>query len=101
MPAKPPRRRGRPSSLTPERADTLVGLFAAGATVTDAAATVGVTRRTVELWRARAYSTRPEDRLYVDLEKRLQQALVERAARPWEAVLAGVTALDELDLDAD
>jgi hypothetical protein len=72
MTAKKPR--GRPSKLTPELADRLAGLPAGGATVTAAAAAVGVDRRTVQHPRARAYSREPRDRPHVALERRLQAA---------------------------
>jgi Helix-turn-helix domain len=85
-----PRRPGRPSSLTPEIADRLVQLLASGVTLTDAAASIGVTRRSVQNWRHRAYSSRLQDRPYVELEKRLQRMELERAARPWEAILGGL-----------
>jgi hypothetical protein len=44
-------------------------LIIAGHSITAAAAEVGVDRRTVERWRARAYSTRPEDQACVEFER--------------------------------
>lgn len=79
------RPRGRPSKLTPERADRLIALLAQGTSIKDAAAAIGVTRRCVHYWRLRAYSARPVDQPFVELEKRLQAALLKRAAKgnPW------------------
>ena len=59
-----------PTKLTPEVVDRLVGLLAGGASSATAAQAVGVSRRTVETWRARAWSQRPQDRLFVELEQR-------------------------------
>jgi len=66
---------GRPSRLTPEVADALVELLGRGTTVTEAAAQLGIARRSIQGWRARAWSRRPEDRPYVELEQRIQRAL--------------------------
>ena len=73
--------RGRPSKLTPELADRLVALLAGGATIASAAAAVGVDRRTIQQWRARAYSRDPRNRPQVELERRLQAARLDAAAR--------------------
>jgi hypothetical protein len=72
---EPRRLPGRPSALTRERADRLVALLSAGETVTSAAATLGVSRRTVERWRARAWSREPRDAPFVVLERRLRDVL--------------------------
>jgi hypothetical protein len=68
-------RKGRPTKLTPERAARLIALLCAGATVTDAAAATGVDRRTIQLWRARAYSRDPGDERCVAFERDLRDAL--------------------------
>jgi hypothetical protein len=86
--------RGRPSKLTPELADRLVALLAGGATITSAAATIGVDRRTIQQWRARAYSRDPRNRPHVELEQRVQAARVEAAAAP-AAALAPVEDWEE------
>jgi hypothetical protein len=61
-------------------ADRLVELFEQGATLTAAAAEIGVTRRTVQAWRARAWSREPRDLAYVELERRLLAARSARVA---------------------
>ena len=67
---------GRPSKLTDERADRLVALMADGSSITAAATAIGVSRRTLQNWRARALSRSPADQVFVTLERRL------RATRP-------------------
>jgi hypothetical protein len=49
-----PRPPGRPSALTHDVAWRLIGLIVAGRTITDAAAEVGVSPRSVRRWRRRA-----------------------------------------------
>ena len=63
-----------------------------------AATTLGITARTIQLWRGRAYSTRAQDRPHVELERRLQRALGRREARltPWEASALALAA-DDVD----
>ena len=73
--------RGRPSKLTPDLVDRLVALVADGASVSAAAADVGVTLRTVQAWRARAFSRDPRDAAHVAFERRLQAARVDAARR--------------------
>jgi hypothetical protein len=68
-----PRRPGRPSKLTPDVSSELLALIVAGVPIGHAAAEVGIDRRSVARWRARAYSTRPEDRPYVKLEQAIQR----------------------------
>jgi hypothetical protein len=68
-----PRRPGRPSKLTPDVSSELLALVVAGVPVMHAAAKVGIDRRTVARWRRRAYSSRPEDRPYVMLERAIQR----------------------------
>lgn len=90
---------GRPSKLTPERAERLVELLAAGATTAQAAEALGVSRRTIQVWRARAWSRESRDAPYVALERRLRaRSLHERrtprveAAEPepedWQSIAA-------------
>jgi hypothetical protein len=73
---------GRPTKLTPALADRLVELFGTGATTKTVAAEVGVHPRSVQGWRRRAWSARPEDRPYVELEQRIQRALPPVEAEP-------------------
>jgi transposase-like protein len=91
---------GRPSLLTADFADRLVAELAGGATLGGAAAVVGVNPRTLRAWRQRAWSRRPDDLPYVQLERRVQQAL-RRArgttsephhAEPWQAAPARLAA---------
>jgi hypothetical protein len=67
---------GRPTKCTPATASQLVALIARGDTVSAAADSVGITRRSVAAWRARAYSSRPEDAPYVEFEQSLTRALL-------------------------
>ena len=97
---------GRPSKLTPDVANTIVAMIAAGNTVASAAAAADVTPRAIQHWRARAYSRRPEDRAYVELEQFLQRAKL--AAAEYEPQLRrepdpDKPTLEELlrDLDVD
>ena len=71
----------------------LVTTIAAGMSITDTARALGVDRRTIAYWRWRAYSRDPRDRPYVELERRLQETLIERAARPWEQLARGIDPL--------
>ena len=66
---------GRPTLLDEELADRLVALLESGATITDAAFALGVSRRTIERWRARAWSREPRDAPFVELERRVRDAL--------------------------
>jgi Homeodomain-like domain len=61
-------KRGRPSKLTPRLAAEIVAKLTAGASVTTAAAEVGISRRTFQMWRRRAYSRDPRDLAYVAVE---------------------------------
>jgi hypothetical protein len=60
--------RGRPPKFT-EVAWPLIAQLVAGKSVTAAAAEVSVSRRSVQAWRKRAYSARPEDQPYVEFER--------------------------------
>ena len=85
------RGRGRPTLLTPAVADELVAVLAAGGSIHDAAASTGVSARTIFEWRRRAWSRDPLDARCVALERRLRDALaVARTA---------TRSQDELDLD--
>jgi hypothetical protein len=94
-----PRRPGRPTKLTDDVAWRLIGLIASGVPITHAAAEVGVDRRSVERWRARAYSTRAEDRACVEFEQALTRALLAatEGGRPSARVIAGSSSLLSLD----
>jgi transposase-like protein len=72
-------RGGRPTKLTPELSDQLLAQLAAGAGLAEAATASGISARTLRSWRQRAWSPRPEDRPYVELEQRLRDV---RAATP-------------------
>jgi transposase-like protein len=73
------RPRGRPTKLTPELRDQLLAQLAAGAGLAEAATASGISARTLRSWRQRAWSPRPEDRPYVELERQLRDA---RASDP-------------------
>jgi hypothetical protein len=79
--AKKPSRRppGRPTKLTSANAARLVAELAAGGSVTATADALGVSRRTVQLWRRRACSSRPEGRPLSSLSRWLQCALLAAA----------------------
>jgi transposase-like protein len=81
MQAAENRGRGRPPKLTPELRDQLLANLAAGAGLAEAASASGISERTLHSWRQRAWSTRPEDRPYVELEQRLRDARA-TAVRP-------------------
>jgi hypothetical protein len=70
---------GRPPKFTPDVAWRVIALLSAGATVKATAADVDVTPRAIQSWRARAYSSRPEDRLYVEFEQALTRGLIASA----------------------
>jgi Homeodomain-like domain len=108
---------GRPTKLTGDVADRLVDVLAAGATLHDAAAIVGISPRTLRAWRRRAWSRAPEDAPFVKLERRVRalgrarHAPIEPAVEePWQVVAARLalsnpaawgTPTDLLDLDFD
>src|SRR5262249_2624864 len=74
-----PRPPGRPSKLAHDVAWRLIALIVSGVPIAHAAADVGVDRRSIERWRRRAYSSRPEDQLCVELEQGLQRGLLAAA----------------------
>lgn len=76
----PVKRRGRPSKFSEEVADRLVELVSSGATITAAAAAVGVDRRTINYWRLRGRQADLRDGRFVDLERRLVTAVSSRQA---------------------
>jgi hypothetical protein len=97
--------RGRPPKFT-EVAWPLIAQLVAGKSVTAAAAEVGVSRRSVQAWRKRAYSARPEDQPYVAFEQALQRGKLaaaetgQRVAEPGALFNpAGLPTLDELLAD--
>jgi transposase-like protein len=73
------RGRGRPGRLTPELREQLLAQLAGGAGLAEAASASGISARTLRSWRQRAWSTRPADRPYVELERQLRDA---RASAP-------------------
>ena len=103
------RGRGRPLRLTAELAELIAAELAASASLGEAARAAGISPRTLRAWRERAWSSRPEDRPYVELEQRLRPLLGSgdpaapgrHGVEPWEAVAARIEAnerwLPELD----
>jgi transposase-like protein len=91
------RARGRPGLLTPELADALVARVSDGATIDEAARSVGISARSVRAWRRRAWSSSPTDAPYIALERRLlqAQALASPPAVDWRAIAARLDAEDE------
>lgn len=81
------RGRGRPTRLTEEVASALVFQVRLGASLAEAARTVGVGERTVRTWRGRAWSRDPRDRACVDLERRLHAAEVAARASSLDDLL--------------
>jgi len=95
------RRRGRPSRLTPQTVELIAAELAGGASLAEAATASGISERTLRSWRQRAWSSRPEDRAFVELEQRLRPLLGaderrhrEGAMEPWEAAAARIAAND-------
>ncbi|MFJ4013959.1 hypothetical protein [Streptomyces sp. NPDC090026] len=102
------RRPGRPSLLTPERADAIVRACAVGANTILAAEAAGVSRATIARWIARGRAAAearedgepadPRDEAYVDLHRRVELARSQMATRALARVLqagAGSLVLDE------
>jgi Homeodomain-like domain len=79
--ARIPARRGRPCGLTDAIRDRLADQVASGLTLQEAAAACGLSERTVRFWRRRAWSERPADAPFIELERRLQRALGRREER--------------------
>jgi hypothetical protein len=103
-PSPRPRERpspGRPSKLTPETGWKLVGLLVAGVPLSRACEEVGVSRRTAQRWRARAWSTGPDDALPVPMEKAIQRGKLAAAEvqQPRQVEQFELSALDELFTD--
>ena len=68
-------------------------MLGAGVGVADTARELGISRRTIQVWRARAYSTRPEDQPYVELEQQIWRAIADGRPRTprlasWEKATA-------------
>ena len=101
MDEKKPRRPGRPSKLTSTTAAELVARLTRGDTISRAAADVGVTRRSVAAWRARAYSSRPEDRPYVEFEQSLTRGLIAAAEHERRERPVALQPLDDLFADLE
>jgi hypothetical protein len=79
----------------------LLARLVAGYTNSAAAQAVGITPRTLQLWRKRAYSTRPEDQPFVEFERALQRGLLAAAevGQPRARDLVVPATLDELLAD--
>jgi transposase-like protein len=86
------RGRGRPPRLTPELREALLARLAAGDGFAEAASAVRVSARTLRAWRQRAWSSRPEDRAYVELERRVQHVLGASRAVDWETAASRLVA---------
>jgi transposase-like protein len=101
---KPP---GRPPRFTPDVAWRVIALLTAGSTVEATAADVGVTPRSIQAWRSRAWSHDPADRQYVEFERAIQRGRLAAAEVGQRSRLVDESTelqpLDELfaDLDAD
>jgi hypothetical protein len=104
------RGRGRPARLTPELGELIAAELAGGADLAQAAGAAGISSRTLRSWRQRAWSSRPEDRPYVQLEQRLRPLLGsderrhrDGAMEPWEAAAARIAANDRFwaEMDGD
>ncbi len=76
-------RPGRPSRLTPERADAIIDAMREGATVKAAAEAAGVGRRTVYDWLERG-----REQPHGQLVARVEAVLDERKQPSWEETLA-------------
>jgi hypothetical protein len=81
--------------LTAERRDQLLAQLAAGAWLADAASTSGISARTLRSWRLRAWSRRPEDAPYVELEQALRDVRATAQARDPEAWRTTAEILEE------
>jgi hypothetical protein len=94
-----------PIAVDEDVADEVVALITAGHSITSAATQVGVSRRSIQMWRRRAYSRAPEDAPYVAFEQYLQRALLAAARSAIRHVVADrlpvFQPLDELFLDLE
>jgi Homeodomain-like domain len=93
---------GRPSKIGDVGVQA-AALLIAGYTTTEAAAMVGVARRTLSGWRARAYSRSAEDRPFVEFEQMVQRGRLAAAqvGQPQARGGAPNTPLAELLRDFD
>jgi hypothetical protein len=89
---------GRPPKLDDALACEIASRLIAGHTTVDVAQTLGVSRRSIAGWRARAWSARPEDRVCVELERMIWRGRVAAAEGAQLRVDAAATlpSLDEL-----
>jgi hypothetical protein len=96
---------GRPPKLDGELAIQIAARLLAGLTTSDVAQELGVSRRSIAGWRARAWSRDPRDSACVELERALWRGRAAQAGadqRP--AIVPLVPIADvyaELDDDAD
>jgi hypothetical protein len=88
---------GRPPKFTPEVAWRVIALLSAGTTVDAAAVDVGVTPRSIQAWRRRAYSRAPADRGYVEFERALQRGLLAAAQTAERSRIVEARPLQSLD----
>jgi hypothetical protein len=65
------RQRGRPAKFTPDLGWRLVALLVAGVPLVRACEELGISPRTAQRWRARAWSRDPADQAYVEIERAL------------------------------
>jgi hypothetical protein len=79
---------GRPTVLSDEVIEALVLHMKLGFTPGQSARAAGIGPRTLRRWRSRAWSRAPEDRAYVELERRLHDAQVKEARA--EGLVAGL-----------
>jgi hypothetical protein len=70
-PAPRKREPGRPSKFTPDLGWKLVALLVAGVPLVRACDEIGISPRTAQRWRARAWSRAPGDAPYVAIERAL------------------------------
>ncbi|MFD8992257.1 hypothetical protein ACFVZ4_29950 [Streptomyces goshikiensis] len=92
-----PRRRGRPSMLTPDRIEVIANVLGVGVCVGDAAAAVGIARGTLSRWLSRGRDAAearedgeraiPADDPYVDLYMRASQARARMALRAVKGIM--------------
>ncbi|MFH9800454.1 hypothetical protein [Streptomyces virginiae] len=97
MSTRIPRRRGRPSMLTPDRIETIAHVLGVGVSVGDAAAAVGIARGTLSRWLSRGRDAAealedgerpdPADDPYVDLYMRATQARARMALRAVKGIM--------------
>jgi hypothetical protein len=93
---------GRPAKLDDKLATEIAALLLAGHSTSEVAQMVGVSRRSIAGWRARAWSRDPRDRACVQLEQMIVRGRFAQLADAEGAQPDVEPSLDELlaDLDA-